>query len=289
MRYSLKFHVFLGLLLVMVLCVSPAVFGASYNVAFLEAEDEVPVEDESEYNWAKNNYNASLIFLSSAGKFEEENGNSVKLDKYHVVWWHRASSADIPKDFLEKATMDAFLDFVKGGGSLFLSQVALHYVFDLGLEPLDPRFCAPNADHASCGIIAAPRQETHPVFAGFKAMGLDPANGFNINCYGHDSMCDFYPNGPAQGGDVIGMAYQEPHPAAWFGQVTPLVEYKVGDGIIIVSGWRFTVFRSVDEGCEFDEAMIKLHENIMDYLGTSASVDAKGKLPSQWGIIKEGL
>jgi len=289
MKYSLRFHVFWGLFIVMGLCVSPVAFGASYNLAFLEAEGDVPVEDESEYNWAKDNYNATLIFLSSAGKFEDENGSSVKLDKYHVVWWHRASSADIPADFLENSTKNAFLDFVKGGGSLFLSQIALHYVFDLDLEPLEPRLEGPNPDHASSGIIAAPDQDTHPVFAGFKAMGLDPADGFNIDCYGHDSMCDFYPSGPAQGGTVLGMAYQEPHPQAWFGQVTPLVEYKVGDGIIIVSGWRFTVFRSGDEGCDDHDAMVKLHENIMDYLGTSASVDSKGKLSSQWGMIKEGI
>lgn len=100
-------------------------------------------------------------------------------------------------------------------------------------------------------------------------------------------MSDFHPNGPPDVGTVLGMGYQEPHPAGWFGQVTPLCEYKVGDGTIIISGWRFTAFRSVDEDCEFADEMIKLHENIMGYLGTLAAVDSSGKLASTWGGIKE--
>jgi hypothetical protein len=259
---------------------------AGVRLAFLEAEDKMPVEDESEYNWAKENYNATLIHPASAGKFEDEAGNPVSLDDFQVVWWHRANDATIPAFFLEKATMDAFMSFVEDGGSLFLSQVAFHYVFDLGLESLEPRWCAPNVDHAVSGIIAAPGQEDHPVFAGFKEMGEDPAAGFNIDCYGHDSMCDFYPSGPPNEGTVLGMAYQEPHPQVWFGQVCPLTEYKVGDGTILISGWRFTVFRSGDEGCKDHDKMVKLHENIIEYQATLAAVDAKGKLSATWGTIK---
>jgi hypothetical protein len=182
--------------------------------------------------------------------------------------------------------MDAFLGFVESGGSLFLSQVAFHYVFDLGLESTEPRWCGPNADGSPTGIIAAPGQEEHPVFAGFKEMGVDPAEGFNIDCYGHDSMCDFYPNGPPNEGTVLGMAYQEPHPAAWFGQVCPLCEYAVGNGIVIISGWRFTVFRSGEEGCDDHDKMVKLHENIIDYLGMLASVEPFDKLTTSWGSVK---
>ncbi|HGJ65968.1 TPA: DUF4960 domain-containing protein [bacterium] len=286
MKNNQKCCVFLGLILVISMCISSLAFGATYRLAFLEAEDKMPIEDESEYKWAKANQTTTLIFPSGSGKFKDEKGNAVKLTDFQIVWWHRANAATIPPNFLENSTKNAFLDFVKAGGSLFLSQVALHYVFDLGLESLEPRLCAPNVDHATSGIIAAEGQETHPVFAGFKAMGLDPAKGFNIDCYGHDCMSDFYPKGPAKDGTVLGKAYQEPHPQAWFGQVTPLVEYKVGNGIIIVSGWRFTVFRSNDEKCKYSDAMTKLHENIMEYLGAAASVDSKDKLPSQWGLIK---
>ena len=63
-----------------------------------------------------------------------------------------------------------------------------------------------------------------------KFVTKEPFKGFNINCYGHDCMSDFYPKGPAKNGTVLGKAYQEPHPQPWFGQVTPLVEYKIGDG-----------------------------------------------------------
>ncbi|MBD3184821.1 DUF4960 domain-containing protein [Candidatus Poribacteria bacterium] len=263
------------------------IFAAGINMAFLEAEADVPPEDEAEYNWAVDNYNATLIHPAGSGKFEDENGNSVELGDFQVVWWHRANQQDIPPVFLEQATMNAFMDFVESGGSLFLSQVAFHYVFDLELESLEPRFCAPNVDHSPSGIIAAPGEEEHPVFAGFDELGLDPAEGFNIDCYGHDAMCDFYPAGPPQEGRVLGMAYQEPHPQGWFGQVCPLVEYEVGDGTIIISGWRFTVFRSVEEDCEFADAMIKLHENIMGYLGTLAPVEPAGKLSTVWGDVKQ--
>lgn len=286
MKNALKSVVFLMLGFVLVVWLSPSGFCATYKLAFLEAEDDIPVEDESEYNWAKQNQVTTLIHPAGAGKFKNEKGDAVNLTDFQIVWWHRANAADIPKFFLEKASMDAFLDFVKAGGSLFLSQVALHYVFDLGLESVEPRLCAANVDHGVSGIIAAPDMEKHALFNGFKEMGLDPTKGFNIDCYGHDCMSDFYPNGPAKDGTVIVMEYQEPHPAAWFGQVTPMVEYKIGNGIILTSGWRFTVFRSGDEDCKFHDNMVQLHKNIMEYLGASASVDANGKLSSQWGKIK---
>ncbi len=281
-----KLFLMLSVVSILLLSLGHFAYGAAFRLAFLEAEDKVPVEDEPEYNWAKENYDAVLIHPAGAGKFEDERGNSVRLEDFNVVWWHRANVNNIPGVFLEKATMDAFLGFVEQGGSLFLSQVAFHYVFDLGLESLEPRWCGPNVDHAVSGIIAAPGQEDHPVFAGFKEMGEDPAEGFNIDCYGHDSMCDFYPNGPPKEAIVLGMAYQEPHPQGWFGQVCPLCEYHVGDGTIIISGWRFTVFRSGEEGCDDHDKMVKLHENIMDYLGALAAVEFKGKLSSTWGGIK---
>ena len=264
-------------------------FGSSalFKLAFLEAEDKMPVEDESEYKWAKENYNAILIHPAGApGKFKDEGGNPVQLEDFHVVWWHRANDHTIPPFFLEKKTMDAFLNYVEKGGSLFLTQVAFHYVFDLGLESVQPRMCAPNVDHAVSGIIASPGQEDHPVYDGFKEMGVDPAKGFNINCYGHDHMSDFYPKGPPKEGTSLGMAFQEPHPRGWFGTVHPLCEYRVGKGIIIISGWRFTVFRSGMENCKYHDKMVKLHENILAYLGSSASVDPGDKLTTTWAMIK---
>jgi len=290
MNNLLKSGVFLtfGFALILLLFLGNPAFSMSYKLAFLEAEDQVPVEDESEYNWAKLNNGTTLIHPAGAGKFKDDGGKSVKLEDFQIVWWHRANASTIPPVFLESSTKDAFLNYVKAGGSLFLSQVALHYVFDLGLEKLEPRLCAPNADHNPSGIIAAPGQEKHQLFAGFDKMGVDPVKGFNIDCYGHDCMADFYPNGPAQGGTVIVMEYQEPHPQAWFGQVTPMVEYKVGSGTILTSGWRFTVFRSVDEKCKYSDNMIKLHENVMNYLGALADVEPQGKSSATWGMIKKG-
>ena len=270
----------------LLLSLNPTLLGASFKLAFLEAESEVTVENETEYQWAVDNYQATLIHPDGPGKFQDETGRAVNLDEFGVVWWHRADVNNIPDDFLEQTTMDAFMGFVEAGGSLFLSQVAFHYVFDLGLEATEPRWCAPNVDHAMSGIIAAPDQVDHPVFAGFDALGVDPAKGFNIDCYGHDSMCDFYPNGPPEDGTVLGMAYQEPHPAGWFGQVCPLCEYKVGDGTIVISGWRFTVFRSGEEGCDDHDKMVKLHTNILGYLGELAPVEPQSKLPVTWASLK---
>lgn len=287
MRHTLKFFLTLCFASFVLLSFSHFANGA-FNLAFLEAEDTVPIEGESEYNWAKETYNATLIHPGGAGgKFEKDSGGATSLGNFQVVWWHMANANAIPNFFMDGATMGAFMDFVEGGGSLFLSQVAFHYVFDLGIETTEPRIPGIGADHAPTGIIAEPTQVDHPVFAGFDELGVDPEVGFNINCYGHDFMSDFHPSGPPEVGTVLGMAYQEPHPQGWFGQVTPLCEYKVGDGTIIISGWRFTAFRSVDEDCEFSDEMVKLHENIMGYLGTLAAVEPSGKLALTWGGIKE--
>lgn len=289
MKNMLKCCILFGMVLSTFICLDFSVYGAVYRIGFLEAEAKMPIEDEFEYNWAKKIGSTMLINIAGAGKFTDEKGNTVKLSDFQIVWWNRANSATIPAVFLDNATKNAFLDYVKKGGSLFLSQVALHYIYDLGIESLEPRLCGPNVDKAISGIIAVEGQETHPVFSGFKAMGLDPAKGFNINCYGHDCMSDFYPKGPAKNGTVLAEAYQEPHPQPWFGQVSPLVEYKVGNGIILVSGWRFTVLRSNEQGCKHKDAMTKLHENIINYLGALAPVTPKDKLTTQWGMIKNEM
>ena len=286
MKLMLRFN---NLLFLMMLTTTLLVSTSAYSarMAFLEAEEKLPVEDESEYKWAKGKYGAILIRPSGAGKFIDEKGGKVELSNFQIVWWHRANDKELPKVFLDPAMKKAFLDFVENGGSLFLSQVAFYYVAELGLESVPIRKCDPNVDRAITGIIAVPGQEGHPVFDGFKKMGDDPAKGFNINCYGHDKMCDFYPNGPAKEGIVIAEAYQEPHPQPWFGKVAPLCEYKVGKGTILISGWRFTVFRSGDEKCKYHDKMVKLHENIMSYLGALAPVNTKDKSPVTWGIIKK--
>jgi hypothetical protein len=275
-----------NIILTFLLSFNCSVFGAGFKLAFLEAEDKVPLEDTSEYNWAKDNYNALLIHPAGAGKFKDDNGKAVNLGDYHVVWWHRANANNLPPVFLDNAMKDAFLKFVEKGGSLFLSQVAFHYIFDLGLESLEPRWCAPNADKGVSGIIAVEGQDKHPVFKGFKEAGADPSKGFNLDCYGHDNMCDFYPGGPPKKITVIAEAYQEPHPAAWFGKVAPLCECKYGDGVILISGWRFTVFRSGDEKCKHHDNMVRLHDNILNYLGAAAAVNSEEKLSATWGLIK---
>ncbi|MGQ9609218.1 MAG: DUF4960 domain-containing protein [bacterium] len=280
----MKLTLILAFYLIILMISMPAY---SARVAFLEAEDVIPVEDESEYKWAKENYGAILIHPAGPGKFKNEKGEKVELSNFQVVWWHRANDKELPKVFLDAEMKKAFMDFVENGGSLFLSQVAFYYVAELGLESTPIRKCDPNVDHAISGIIAVPGQEGHPVFDGFKKMGDDPAKGFNINCYGHDKMCDFYPKGPAKEGTVIAEAYQEPHPRPWFGTVSPLCEYKVGKGTILISGWRFTVFRSGDEKCKYHDKMVKLHENIMSYLGALSSVDPKDKSPVTWGMLKK--
>ncbi|MDQ1328159.1 MAG: hypothetical protein QG641_1444, partial [Candidatus Poribacteria bacterium] len=124
MKNLLKSGVFLtfGFALILLLVLGNSAFSTSYKLAFLEAEDQVPVEDESEYNWAKQNNVTTLIHPAGAGKFKDDAGKSVKLEDFQIVWWHRANASTIPPVFLDSATKDAFLDYVKGGGSLFLSQ-----------------------------------------------------------------------------------------------------------------------------------------------------------------------
>ena len=56
------------------------------------------------------------------------------LDRFDLLWWHYDDAVELPSDAREEKAKRAIRDFVRSGGSLFLSLLASQYVVELGLE-----------------------------------------------------------------------------------------------------------------------------------------------------------
>ena len=91
---------------------------------------------------------------------------------------------------------NAFLAYVEAGGGLLLSNLAFHYLFDMGVDPGEPRYFGANANSPLdwTDIQITQGQEDHPIFD-----GLPVENGIiQYDIQGWTEGSDFYtPNGPA--------------------------------------------------------------------------------------------
>ena len=67
----------------------------------------------------------------------------------------------------------------------------------------------------------------------------------------------------------------------------PIVEYTLGNGVIIVCGWRLTMWS--DDNNQFRENLEQLTANILDYLREKSAFKAVSttcKLAATWGMLK---
>lgn len=227
---------------------------------------------EAAYKWAQENFKAQIIPLPK---------NKAELSKFGVIWWDESNGAAIPDAFTEKATVDAFLGYIKDGGGVLLSSLAFHYVYEMGIEPENIRYFGANANSPLdwTDIQITQGQEKHSIFK-----GLEVDNGLiQYDIQGYAEGSDFYgaaaPLGP-KNGTLLAQTI-DGHP-----QCNPLVEYKEGDGTIIIIGW---VWSSWVINAKLEDVHGPLHSNIIKYLASKsrfAAVDAESKLATKWGSLK---
>ena len=228
---------------------------------------------EAAYNWAQKNFKAQIIPMPK---------DKAEFTKFGVIWWDESNGASIPDAFNGKATIDAFLGYVKDGGCLLLSNLAFHYVYEMGIEPENIRYFAANANIPLdwTDFQIAKGQEKHAIFKGLKV-----ENGLiQYDILGYTEGSDFYgaaePLGPKNGTLLAQTVEGQP-------QCNPLVEYKVGGGTIIAIGW---VWASWVINADLEDVHGPLHSNIIKYLASKskfAAVDAESKLATKWGSIKQ--
>ena len=64
--------------------------------------------------------------------------NPSALNELSVLWWHYDGAPSLPASVLDPRVVTSIRNYVRRGGSLFLSLLAAQYVTDLGIEEVRP-------------------------------------------------------------------------------------------------------------------------------------------------------
>lgn len=241
--------------------------GQSIKLGFLSDSADLEPVAKGAYEFAKQNYQTTLLIVEKGGEFKDESGNLHSLNEFPVLWYHHSVSGTIPESFLDEGTTGAVKDYVAGGGTLFLTAVALRYVFNLGIEAVEPRVFGP-LGKPERGIDAVAKD--HPIFE-----GLSTAERIILSEIDQPgSTSDFWNIDAGPSATVLGKS----------GKESQLAEYTVDAGKIIVLGHHSPVY--TDGG---SQNLRILTLNIIEYLAPSSvtsPVYALDKMGVTWGRVK---
>lgn len=216
--------------LLLLTCVLPSAAAAESGVGFLAAAaapDKLGPEARAAWELAARIAAARRVLVPSDGKFVDEQGQDVPLDRFQVPWYHEGDTSS--QTAVHGARSFPMLrKFVAGGGRLFLSGAGLAVVHALGIEPAAPRRGNGGKDAYFAQMIAV--ETNHPIFRGLSSSGELDAAPIPITDAGFPAFSDF----AGSGGLTTGMLLAR----ANCGDENPLVEYQLGRGRVIVLGWR---------------------------------------------------
>lgn len=223
----------------------------SDEVAGDDAVEVAGKETVAVLRWSKAALGGERIHLASPGHFTDENGREVFLKDFTVVWYHQGDTPQLPADVENPATIEALRDFVTNGGGLFLSGVAVRLVTALGVEQAPLRAGGPG--HDSFQAALTPLVEDHPIFTGLART----VNGqILLTSAGYPAFADFFGSGRHPAGLLLAKTN--------YADENPLVEYALGQGRIIVLGWRIPHYSLTEN--QYRGQLERLTESIVRYL-----------------------
>ena len=256
-------------------------YSADVTVGLLAGNNTLGEVEEAAYEWAADNFQTKTLLIDKSGNFKS-GGTAMQPEAFAALWMFYTETNTLPDPFLADATKKAILDYVEAGGGVFLSALALRYVFELGVEDGgDPRVFQPlGKEPPEIGIIPTADGKKHPVFEGFdtsKPVFLTsmPQEGFTS---------DFFNFGADPEGTILGTKTRG---GGAGGGERPFVEYEVGDGVIITLGHHNGVY--TDAKSEEGQNLRNLTANVLNYLGENSAffaVEPNGKLATTWGDLK---
>ena len=167
---------------------------------------------------------AATVTVDAGGQFVDRAGQPVSLNRFRVVWCH-AGEADRPQEALfEPATVEALRRFVGDGRGLWLSGSAARLVDALGLDTLQAKPLRVGQDYAQTGLI--PSVADHPAFA---ELDLDRGTLW-MSSAAYPAFAEFRLAGQPARGEILASSAGGP--------ACPLVEYPLGQGRVLLLGWR---------------------------------------------------
>lgn len=282
MTKSVSFRCLFILMLVTVVATLPA-YSVDVTVGLLAGSNDLGEVEEAAYNWAEDNYQATVLIASNDGTFKNSGGNAQNLDQFAMLWFFYTETNTLPAAFLENSTKKSILEYVEAGGGLFLSALSLRYVADIGVEEGGiPRRISPlSKGNGQIGVIPTDDAKKHPVYKGF-----DTSKPVFITIMAQPGFSADFHNFKAAPPSGLILGTKTLKGGAGAGE-RPFVEYDVEDGKIITLGHHNGVY--TDTKSPESDNLRTLTTNVLNYLGENSAffaVDPNGKLATTWGNIK---
>ena len=281
MKHLLTIRCLCLTLLISAWLIVPA-YSVDVTVGLLTSSNNLGEVEEAAYEWAEDNFQTKTLLVDKSGNFKSNGGTATQPEQFAVLWMLYTETNTLPDAFLADATKKAVLDYVEAGGGVFLSALALRYVFELGVEDGgDPRVFQPlGKEPPEIGVIPTADGKKHPVFKGF-----DTSKPVYLTSMAQDGFtADFFNFGADPEGTILGTKTRG---GGAGGGERPFVEYEVGDGVIITLGHHNGVY--TDAKSEEGQNLRKLTANVLNYLGENSAffaVEPNGKLATTWGDLK---
>ena len=282
MKHSLTVRCMCLIFLVSACAIVP-VYSADVTVGLLAGSNKLGEVEEAAYDWAKDNFKTTTLLVDKSGNFKNASGTALQPEAFAVLWMFYTETNTLPDPFLADATQKAILDYVEAGGGVFLSALALRYVFELDVEDGgDPRVFQPlGKDPPEIGVVPTADAKNHPVFEGF-----DTSKPIYLTSMAQDGFTSDFHNfgGTDPSGTILGTKTRG---GGAGGGERPFVEYEVGDGIVITLGHHNGVY--TDAKSKESDNLRKLTTNVLNYLGENSAffaVEPNGKLATTWGELK---
>lgn len=282
MRNALTVRCLSIFMLVSVVAILPS-YSVDVTVGLLAGSNDLGEVEEAAYNWADDNYPATILIAGNDGTFKNSSGNAQKLDQFAMLWFFYTETNTLPAAFLEDSTKESILNYVEAGGGLFLSALSLRYVADIGVEEGGvPRRISPlSKGNGQIGVIPTDAAKDHPVYKGF-----DTNEPVFITIMAQPGFSADFHNLKAAPPSGLVLGTKTLNGGAGAGE-RPFVEYDVEDGQIITLGHHNGVY--TDTKSPESDNLRMLTTNVLNYLGENSAffaVDPDGKLATTWGNIK---
>ena len=167
---------------------------------------------------------------------DEANWKKADLSSYDIIWLHRTDSLNSGRYEDDNSFYQALLSFAEDGGKILLTQHALDFINNSGLEPVPVEHRKKESEDNGYGrMLGFHAFRSHPLF--------DSLNGGSyIWKPPHDtivSQCGFFGDAVPQNGKVIAVDWDY----IFVRESSKLiVEYELGEGKILGIGAYFNLF-----------------------------------------------
>ncbi len=262
-------------LCILLACIMAQPAGAALSIGLLAddtPDSKLGREARAVRDLATAKYSAKVIRVVADGKFVDGSDRAVSLPSFNVLWYHQGDSTKQIGPIHGAKTRTALRQYVSKGGGLYLSGAALAMVRSLGLENLKLRLSGPGNNRRTFGFV--PVMPRHPIFSGLKTR----KKMIMVSDAGFPAFSDFH----ASGGPKKGMILAQ----TGGGTESPIVEFKLRSGRVIVMGWGLPNYSNSPN--KHRRNLEQLTLNILGYLGNSKRHQMFAAVPFRVAAARKG-